>query len=233
MSKRWRWALAILSIGALLVAAIGALISDRTYLSCGSLILGRWSPLHLLGIVLAAVVGLVLQVLAWVLTETQAKALATRLLTAAASIGFTLLVLDVGMRLTDPPLVYHEPFYENHPILGHFTVPNSRHRFLSPDLQYIAFATDDRGLIIRGKSNDPDSGAIRVMFLGDSFFEGAQVPPTANLSVLAERLLNEAGNQTYQSINLGVSAFAPVQYYLAYKLFAPTLDRQLSWLACS
>jgi len=217
----WRRALGAMGALALLSALLAGLVSDWV---CGVLLLGRWSPLHMAGIVLAALVGGILLVLAWTLSEEQAKAITSRLLTAAASVALTLLAIDIGMRLTDPPAVYPQPFYKNHPILGHFLVPDSRHRFLTPDLRYTTFVTDDLGLIVRGKSNDPDPNATRVMFLGDSFIEGVQIPPTANMSVLAENLLNAAGDGTYQSINLGVSAYSPVQYYLTYKLFAPTFD---------
>lgn len=221
MDRWWRRLLGASGVLAILSVLPVASITDW---NCGTLLLGRWSPLHLGGMVLAGLVGIALLILAWALREEQAQALASRLLTAAVSIGLTLLALDVGMRLTDPPAVYHQPFYENHPVLGHFTVPNSRHRFLTPDLRYVTFRTDERGLILRGKPNDPDPDAVRLLFLGDSFFEGAQVPPTANMSVLAENLLNESGSETYQSINLGVSAYSPVQYYLSYKLFAPVFD---------
>src|SRR5574341_1446821 len=159
--------------------------------------------------------------------EDRARSMGQGLLLAGGSLLVTALLLDVALRLTDPPPVYRPELYTNHEALGYFFSPNQRYESNSPDDEFKAvFYTDADGLIIRDGSNEPRPDATRILFLGDSILRGIEVAADENLSVLAARQLEAALGRDVQPINLGVSGYSPTHYLIAYRTFRQRFDPQ-------
>jgi hypothetical protein len=210
---------------AVLLGIVAFLAVKRSGSTCGALFFGRWS----LPVLVAAGVGVCLAaaalLIALIASEERLKSLGRGLALAAFSTLLTLIVLDLALRLTDPPRVTPSSFAENHPILGYFFVPNNRFTFTIWEVKgQNVFHTDENGLIVRGHSNAPQSDATRIMVLGDSIVSGLQVKAEANFTVLLEDLLNSRGAGAYQTINLGVDGYSPIRYYLAYQVFKERFD---------
>lgn len=221
----WRrvWALGCLL---LFIGAGAILLTQQGGTGCGNLIAGRWSrPLFLITLFPVGL-GLSALMVAALAGEARARSIGQGMVVAGLATALSLALIDVGMRLTDPPRQRIESFAANHPTLGYFFTPDNRFTFEIWEHQGRAntFFTDHDGLIIRDGRNDPRPGATRLLFLGDSFVSGLQVPADRNFTVLAERLLDQASGADYQSINLGVDGYSPIRYYLAYQAFKDRFD---------
>lgn len=221
----WNRGLLIAGLFALLVA--GLIASRQSDLGCGDLVARRWSlPLAVIGGG-AALAGIGLLLAGWRLSPDRAQSAGQGLLIAALSAALTLGLLDVAMRLTDPPYARAQSLYQNHAVLGYFFSPNQTYESNATHGEYReVFYFDANGLVIRGEPNDPRPDATRILFLGDSMLRGIEVDAEANLSVVAARAIEQATGRDTQQINLGVSGYSPTQYYLSYQSFKDTYDPQ-------
>jgi len=220
---RWKHGLGLL--GGLGILSTTAALTHSSASDCGMRVLGRWSLPYITGVSIVGVLSVTMLILAAILPEDAAHQFMKRLFAILIGASVSLLALDATMRVTSPPRILQSPFYENHESLGYFFSPNTRHRIAYPQHGFRdVFVTDSTGLIVRGESNEPQPEATRVMFLGDSFVAGLQVAPEDNLSVKTIERLEAATGESYQGFNLGVDMYAPLQYLLAYRTFAPDLD---------
>lgn len=217
----------LLAIGLVLVFAGIAVVIYPTGIACGDYFWGIVPVPYAVVAGCLMLAGSVIVLLSRVLVIRAIKAIAQRLLVSIISLVVSLVLLDIGLRLTEPPFVYPEPFYINHDRLSYFFAPNASHRFLLPNMQYARFESDDQGFIIRDGSNQPDPDAHRILFLGDSFLEGAQVRPEENLSVVAINQLEERTGENYQGLNVGVSGYSLVHYLLAYREFSEAFNPEI------
>src|SRR6185436_549821 len=102
MLRHLSWKRFFYLAGVLLIAAAFLGLAYHTRMSCGSLIGGRWSVLHIGTMIASSLVGLVLVVGGWRLSETRAAALGPGLLITGISLSLTFLMLDIALRLTSP-----------------------------------------------------------------------------------------------------------------------------------
>lgn len=224
-SVTWKQGLAVGAVTGLLVGA--AILAYRTGIQCGKYLWGLFPVPYVIlaGVILS--VSAAVGVAALRLPEATARQVGQRLLITVSSVVLTLGIMDITVRLTDPPLVYTTPFYTEVDTLGYFYQPQSTHRFLLEDWRFAAFRTDAKGIIIRGASNDPRPNAHRIVFLGDSFTAAVQVMPEEAASVLVADKLAAAMGEEYQSLNLGVTGYSPIASYLAYQAMGEQFDPEI------
>src|SRR5688572_17417388 len=100
------WKNALIALGGLALAAgIGALALRSQTVGCGGVyVMGRWSLPFFWGVVSVMVIGAVVGLIGLAASERIAKAVAQNALMVGISVGVTLLVLDITMRLTHAPL---------------------------------------------------------------------------------------------------------------------------------
>lgn len=144
----------------------------------------------------------------------------------ASRIGLAMLGLLLGIGLLELlasqflPLVWVTRFTIPDPLLGWKHPPNTTFTtigFSPPVLEYrTRLTTNSLGFNDREHSVEKASGLNRVLILGDSFAETAQVPPPQSLSVLLERHLNADGLPA-EVINLAMLGFGTDQELLAFR----------------
>ncbi|MDX2290527.1 MAG: SGNH/GDSL hydrolase family protein [Hyphomicrobiaceae bacterium] len=136
------------------------------------------------------------------------------LLLALVSSLFTLLMLEVGLRVVAPDLA-GEPvtsnqylFYEYDPKLGWANKPGVKGTFARQEFSY-DLAINAHGLRGREVSLDKPAGMRRVAVLGDSFTWGIGASDAELYTTLLEKDLGQA-----EVLNFGISGYGPVQYHL-------------------
>lgn len=140
---------------------------------------------------------------------------AFRLVLLLVGIAFPLLALELALRAFGPflPGNYSAHLYlEPHPTFGRFHTPSSTGWIRTEE--YIARVDiNSRGLREREIPYEKPSGRRRVLVLGDSFVEGAEVPQESTVTRRLEAILGNASGNV-EVINAGVRAFGTAQEYL-------------------
>lgn len=143
-------------------------------------------------------------------------AIAVRLLLVVVGLAVPLLFLELALRILGPvlPGSYAAALYlEPHPIYGRFNLPNSGGWVRTPEYT-TRVNFNSHGLRERELPYEKPAGSRRVLVLGDSFVEGAEVPVEATVSRVLEKNLNEVLDDPVQTINAGVGGFGTAQEYL-------------------
>jgi lysophospholipase L1-like esterase len=155
---------------------------------------------------------------------------AVNLLILLGSLGFTLLVLEGGLRIRASLSAkwsnQHIACCEQDPLLGWRHVPNRIARVVAREYEVFE-SFNSRG--VRGpeypieKSDDE----YRIIILGDSFAEGYSVEFKALFSEVMKRRLNAQNSHRVEVINLGVGGYSTDQELLQFqtegKLYRPDL----------
>src|SRR5215212_2971220 len=139
-----------------------------------------------------------------------------RAVVALVGLTLPLIVLEIALRTLGPilPGNYSAHLYlEPHPIYGRFHIPNST-GWVRTDEYKARIDINSRGLREREFSYAKPAGTRRIVVLGDSFVEGAEVAVDRTMTRQLERLLNERDARPTEVINAGVRAFGTGQEYL-------------------
>ncbi len=131
-----------------------------------------------------------------------------------------LLAVEVTLRILGPrlPLVHSltsiATFQTYHPVYGFFHRAGAAGWIETPEFTtYVSF--NSRGLREREIAPDKPAGTYRVLVLGDSFVEGAQVPAEDTLTRRLEEILSDQmSGRPVQVINAGNAGFGTAQELL-------------------
>ena len=127
-----------------------------------------------------------------------------------------LLVLEVALRTFGPFLPGNYDtgaLVRRHPVLGHLHTPSTRVWTKTP-----AFTTqldfNPMGLRDPRQSYAKPPGTFRILALGDSFIEAAQVQAHETAAARLEQLLGSVTGRPVEVINAGVFGYGTAQEYL-------------------
>jgi hypothetical protein len=142
-----------------------------------------------------------------------------RLVLIALSVSLPLLILELVLRAVGPVLpgnylgyLYLEP----HPVYGFFHVPGSS-GWLKTNEYMAHVEINANGLRERDVEYPKPADVRRVLVIGDSFVEGAQVVTEDLLTRRLESILTQRTSLRYEVINAGVAAWGTDQEYLFLK----------------
>jgi len=137
-----------------------------------------------------------------------------------AAIGLGLLVpvlvLEICLRVFGPflPGNYDTGAYvERHPLLGHFHVPNFSGWIKAPHFT-TRIDINPMGLRDPRTSYEKPPGTFRILALGDSYVEAAQVDASEMVTTRLEGLLNQGASHPIDVINAGVFGYGTGQELL-------------------
>jgi hypothetical protein len=139
-----------------------------------------------------------------------------RVLSILLGIGLPLLALEIALRLFGPFLPGNYDtgsFVQRHPILGHFHRPNHTNWIKTPQFT-IRMDINPMGLRDPRQSYTKPPGVFRILLLGDSYVEAAQVQAEQSISMVLERKLTETLGRPVEVINGGVFGYGTAQEYL-------------------
>jgi len=216
----------LIGLSVLALAAFEALTPSGA--GCGQLFLGRYSVVVFTGLIIALLLAGALFWLAFQPPEKTGEWL-FRLSAVGFGVVIALVFMEVAIRVVIDPLnTIDDIIYANHEVIGFAWKPNFEFDHRSQrgnEFETNVFVTDSNGLIIRdGEPNVLDPDAHRILFIGDSFVFGGEVPDDKNMSELLEDRLIEETNETYQVINTGVSGYNAYNYYLSYLYYRDQFD---------
>jgi lysophospholipase L1-like esterase len=127
-----------------------------------------------------------------------------------------LLMLEAGLRLFGPflPGNYDTGAYvERHPVFGHFHVPNFSGWIKTPHFTS-RIDINPMGLRDPRTSYEKPPRTFRILALGDSYVEAAQVSANDMITTLMERQLSQTTGLPVQVINGGVFGYGTGQELL-------------------
>jgi hypothetical protein len=136
---------------------------------------------------------------------------------------FGLVAVELVLRLLGPHLTFVNSltsiatFQTYHPVYGFFHRPGASGWIETPEYtSYVSF--NSHGLREREIEPAKPAGDFRVMVLGDSFVEGAQVPIEATVSRRLETLLQSAApGRPLDTVNAGNAGFGTSQELLFFE----------------
>ena len=142
-----------------------------------------------------------------------------RLVLGALGIVVALALVEVALRVLGPSVpglssvTSIATFQTYHPIYGFFHRPGAAGWIRTPEFSsYVAI--NSRGLREREIEPAKPPGTFRVLVLGDSFVEGAQVPIERTISRQLEDRLTPLVSRPIQAINAGNAGFGTAQELL-------------------
>jgi hypothetical protein len=141
---------------------------------------------------------------------------AVRIVAVLVGLLLPLLMLEVALRLFGPFLPGNYDtgaLVRRHPTLGHFHTPNVRAWVKTPNFT-VQLDFNAMGLRDPRQSYAKPPGTFRVLALGDSYVEGAQVQGNETVSARLEALLGAATSRPVEVINAGVFGYGTAQEYL-------------------
>jgi hypothetical protein len=141
---------------------------------------------------------------------------AFRLVAVALGVIVPLIALEIALRLFGPflPGNYDTgPYVRRHPTLGHFHIPNYGGWIKSPQFT-VRIDINPMGLRDPRQSYEKPPGTFRVLALGDSYVEGAQVQGNETVSARLEQDLSRMLGRPVEVINAGVFGYGTTQEYL-------------------
>ncbi len=105
-----------------------------------------------------------------------------------------------------------------HEVLNHVHPASYTGRYRSPQGEFdTKVSFNAQGLRDYDYANDRFEDVFRILVLGDSFVEAAQVDLEESFVKLIEARLNALGQRHYEVINAGVSSYSPAVEYLYLK----------------
>ena len=123
------------------------------------------------------------------------------------------LILEGAVRIVSPRTL---ALFEPDPVVGQIHIPNKRAMVVGHEYGH-EVQINSHGFNDREYPYEKPDGTFRIIVLGDSFTEGFQVPLEDTFQEVLEGKLNQRGDQNYEVISLGVSAFGTGQEYLMLK----------------
>ena len=101
-----------------------------------------------------------------------------------------------------------------HPTLGHFHPPNTRTWVKTPQFTVQAGLQPDGAARSAPESTPSRRGVFRILALGDSYVEGAQVQGNQTMAARLEAMLSQQLGRPVEVINAGVFGYGTAQEYL-------------------
>ncbi len=143
------------------------------------------------------------------------RRLGINLLIAIASVGLTLIALDLILRRfyfpTDSPFNYRVP----DPVLGWHLEPDSRYTNENWEFSVQVTYNSKGWRDVEHNYKKPES-VFRIVVLGDSFMEAYSVEFEESFARRLEGFLKDSGRRRVEVINLGVGGYGTLQEYLAF-----------------
>ena len=139
-----------------------------------------------------------------------------RVLAVALGVLVPLLLLELSLRLFGPWLPGNYDtgsFVVRHPILGHFHAPNRTSWVKTPQFT-IKLEFNPMGLRDPRQTYEKPADVFRVLLLGDSYLEAAQVQAAQSVSTQLERKMSASLARPVEVINGGVFGYGTAQEYL-------------------
>jgi hypothetical protein len=133
-----------------------------------------------------------------------------------AGLLLPLLVLEMALRMFGPFLPGNYDtgsLVRRHPTLGHFHTPNFRGWVKTPQFT-VQLDFNPMGLRDPRQSYAKPPGTFRVLALGDSYVEAAQVQANDMMTARLEKMLTAATGRPVEVINGGVFGYGTAQEYL-------------------
>lgn len=144
------------------------------------------------------------------------RLVAFRVLAVVVSLALPLLVLEAVLRVFGPivPGNYDTgPYVRRHPTLGHFHTPSFGGWIKTPQF-IVRIDTNPMGLRDPRQSYAKPPGTFRVLALGDSYVEAAQVQADQMVTTQLERLLGASTSRPVEVVNAGVFGYGTGQELL-------------------
>ena len=136
---------------------------------------------------------------------------------ASASLLFSLLVVEVIVRLIEPREVLREFFETRDQVLHHKFIPGARGRQKTVEFD-APYEINALGLRSPEITPAKPAGTKRLLMLGDSFTEGLGVSGDETFTSQLRAQLEQAGlGSRWQVINGGVASYSPILEYLYLK----------------
>ena len=140
-----------------------------------------------------------------------------------------LVVLEVALRMFGPFLPGNYDtgsIVRRHPILGHFHTPSFRTWVKAPEYT-VQVDFNPMGLRDPRQSYAKPPGTFRILALGDSFVEAAQVQANETVTARLEAMLGTTTSRPVEVINGGVLGYGTTQEYLLLDLEGPKYQPDL------
>lgn len=144
--------------------------------------------------------------------------IAARVLAVTLGLLLPLLALEIALRLFGPFLPGNYDtgsMVRRHPVLGHFHPTNARTWVKTPQFT-VRLDFNPMGLRDPRQSYEKPPGTFRVLALGDSYVEGAQVQAHETMAARLETVLTQTTGRTVEVINGGVFGYGTTQEYLLF-----------------
>jgi hypothetical protein len=137
------------------------------------------------------------------------RRLRAKILVLAVSTTLSLLLAEAILRIVAPPFLQGSGMIDapKAELYGGAIPPHYRHRFRNPDTGEVFYATtNSQGWKDVEHSFTKPDGAVRILFLGDSFTWG-YVPTEELYTRQVERLLRSRGCQTVEVVSIGLASW--------------------------
>ncbi len=146
----------------------------------------------------------------------RAAVIAARATIIVVSLALPLILLEVSLRMFGPWLPGNYDtgsFVQRHPLLGHFHRPNHTNWIKTPQFT-VRMNINPMGLRDPRQTYAKPPGVFRILLLGDSYVEAAQVQAEDSISMDLERKLTASMGRPVEVINGGVFGYGTAQEYL-------------------
>lgn len=146
----------------------------------------------------------------------RAARIAVRVVAVFVGLLLPLLALEVAIRLFGPILPGNYDtgsMVRRDPILGHFH-PANTHTWIKTPQFTVRMDFNPMGLRDPRQSYDKPPGTYRILVLGDSYVEGAQVQANQTMAARLESMLTQQAGRPVEVINAGVFGYGTTQEYL-------------------
>ena len=201
------------------------------------LLFGRYSLPYFLFLIFFAVAGLLL---GFALHRYGAKVFYLLLGSAIGLLGFFLPLETAGQVYASFHPAYDVLAWQPDPVVGWKEVPNlnwtwAGHHWYAREFS-VPIVTNPLGFRDLPREFRKPEGTLRVVLLGDSFVEAAQVPFERTAGNLLEKNLNhkagEGGTESfrYEVLNFGVSSYSVGQCLLAWEEYASKFSPDVVFL---
>lgn len=134
-------------------------------------------------------------------------------------LALSLLIVEAALRLLPAQQELGlESFSSPDAVLNHYHRPGFHGRYRSLRGEFDTEVTlNSRGLRDREYSISKPPGTFRILVLGDSMVEAAQVALDETFVKLVEQRLNQTNGHPFEVLNAGVASFSPALEYLFLK----------------
>ncbi len=148
--------------------------------------------------------------------------LLAKLATGLVSVVLSILLLEFGMRIANPP---HKLKSKRHPLFHSMLEPNQEIIWNRETDEPVLVRINSRGFRDREHTVEKPEGSVRVLMLGDSFVQALATPFEEIVAQQLEQLLqSEVPNARVEVINVGKSGWSTASELQYLRHEAPKYD---------